>query len=98
MNNKKKYLRFCCRGEWYKVDDNGDMTQHGNNDFSGQWEFKGVSMHHWKNGIDFDFKDGWNNPSCLIGGLVWDYDHGTIRQWGGSYNGKLPRITSAYIG
>lgn len=89
-------LHFQCRGQWFKVNSNGFMTQEGRQDFSGQWVFLGVSFHHWRTGLDVRFSDK-TLPKSLIGGLVWDRDHGTVRQWGGSCAGKLPRITSAYI-
>ena len=86
---------FKVRGEWFKVNDDGFITQETNDDFSGKWLFLGVSFHHWRNGLDVRFSQK-TLPENLIGGLVWDNDHGTIRQWGGSFLGRLPRITSAY--
>ena len=89
-------LHFRCRGEWFKVNNDGDMTQEGNDGFSGQWKFLGVSFHHWKRSLDVIFSRK-TLPDNLIGGLVWDIDYGTTRQWGGQYLSKLPRITSAYV-
>lgn len=89
-------LYFRCRGEYFKVDDEGNMTQIRNSCFSKQWKFLGVSFHHWRKGIDLPFKEAKENPSKLVGGLVWDLDHGTLRRWAGRYSGKLPRITQAY--
>ena len=77
------------KGEIQRID-----TTH---EISGDWLFLGVSFHHWSNHIDIDLKKAFDNPQLLIKGLVWDLDHGTIRQWSGSYNGKLPRITDAYL-
>ena len=88
-------LHFKCRGEWFKVNGDGFMTQENNEDFSGCWRFIGVSFHHWRNGLDVYYSSK-TLPENLIGGLVWDVDHGTTRQWGGRYAGKLPRIQSAY--
>ena len=89
-------LLFQCRGEWFKVNNDGFITPaNGRDEFSGGWEFLGVSFHHWRRGVDLLFSQD-IDPTKLIGGLVWDRDHGTTRQWGGQYNGKLPRITSAY--
>jgi len=94
-----KTLFFECRGEWYKVKENGDMLQVNNtyNRWDSAWKFLGVSFHHWRRGIDKTFKDAFKNPKSIIGGIIWDNDHNTVRQWGGSYCGTLPRITSAYI-
>ena len=91
-------LKFCCRGEWYKVKPNGDLLQVANtyNEWGETWKFLGVSFHHWRQGIDLSVTEAFQEPKKLIGGLVWDRDHGTSRQWGGQYNGKLPRITQAY--
>jgi len=88
-------LYFRCRGEYFKVDEDGNMTK-SYSDFSGQWKFLGVSFHHWRNGIDIRYSKE-IQPENLIGGLVWDLDHGTTRQWGGRYMGKLPRITQAWV-
>jgi len=89
-------LYFKCRGEYFKVNEDGYMTQKKNSDFSGQWKFLGVSFHHWRNGIDIRYSEK-TLPENLIGGLVWDLDHGTTRMWGGRYMGKLPRITQAWV-
>lgn len=91
-----KVLHFTIRNDTYKVRENGDITQN-HNDWSGNWKFLGVSYHHWRNGVDFTVKEAFLNPRKLIGGLVWDIDYGTTRQWGGQYCGKLPRVTNAYI-
>lgn len=91
-----KFLFFECRGERYCVHENGNLTKVGHH-VSNQWKFLGVSFHHWKQTIEVTCEQAFNDPKTIIGGLVWDKDHGTIRQWGGKYNGKLPRITSARI-
>uniref|UniRef100_A0A6M3LQN3 Uncharacterized protein n=1 Tax=viral metagenome TaxID=1070528 RepID=A0A6M3LQN3_9ZZZZ len=88
-------LKFKCCGEWFKVDESGNMTQEKNNGFSGNWKFLGISFHHWRNGIDVHYHAK-ILPENIIGGMVWDLDCGTTRQWRGCYNGKLPRITGAY--
>lgn len=93
--NTPNHLYFEWMGKWYKVDKNGYLTHVKNDDFSGHWVFLGVSFHHWRQGIDVRFSQT-TLPENLIGGLVWDIDHGTIRQWRGRYNGRLPRITQAY--
>jgi hypothetical protein len=80
-----KTLHFLCRGQWYKVTEKGYII------------IMGVSKHHWRQGIDIGLKEAFKTPESLIDGLVWDIDHGTVRQWGGSFNGKLPRIVRAYV-
>ena len=94
-----KTLIFECRGELYKIKKNGDMLQVNNtyNEWDSNWQFLGVSFHNWRRGIDKTVKEAFNNPASIMGGLVWDIDHNTIRQWGGNYYGKLPRITRAHI-
>jgi hypothetical protein len=90
-------LHFKCRGEWFLVNEEGNMTQERHPTFSEGWKFLGVSFHHWKNSIDLHFEEAKTNPTKLIGGLVWDFDHGSIRRWGGQYFGRLPRITAVYV-
>lgn len=90
---KMKTLNFECRGQWYKVNGLGHMTQANNQEFSGQWRFLGVSKQSNRVTVPFSV----NTPAEeFIEGLVWDIDHGTTRQWGGKFNGKLPRVTMAY--
>ena len=88
-------LNFTCRGERYKVREDGAMGYAKNTGFSEQWRFIGISRHHWRKGLDVPFSP--NTPAEeFVGGLVWDIDHGTVRQWGGRYGGRLPRITKAH--
>ena len=96
----EKRLYFKCRGEWFVVKQNGDMSQENranNNDFSGEWQLLGVSTHHWQNHIHYQLSELFDNPGNMIYGLVWDLDHGTVRKWAGQYYNKLPRVTMAYI-
>lgn len=103
---KKKYLAFTCRGETFIVDENGFIIQEARfqqalknrsaPDFSGNWMLLGVSFHHWTSHIEIEFKRIWEKPELMIGGRVWDVDHGTIRIWSGQYCGKLPRVTRAH--
>ena len=94
-----RILHFQCRGQWYKVTEEGHIIRTDIPDFkpSGQWLFLGTSNHHWRMGVDVNLETAFNEPEKLVGGLVWDLDHGTTRTWGGSYNGKLPRVTAAYV-
>ena len=91
-----RVLNFVCRGERYEVNEIGQLRRTDMKmEFSDGWQFLGGSFHHWRNGIDRRFKDT-QNATEYEGCLVWDRDHGTTRQWGGRYNGGLPRITSAW--
>jgi len=92
-----RQLHFCCRGEWYRVNTLGHITQIRNKTFTENWIFLGVSKHHWRNGIDVYFSPDVDAKE-LIGGYVWDLDHGTTRTWGGGFGGKLPTVTQAYWG
>jgi len=93
-----KVLNFECRGKLFKVNEKGELIHTDMPmKFHDSWQFLGVSYHHWRRGIDTDLKEAFNNPYSLIGGIVWDRDHGTVRQWGGSYNGRLPRVTNAFL-
>ncbi len=88
-------LYFECRGEWYQVNKKGFIKSNQLSSFSSSWKFSGVSFHHWRNSLDIKYGPE-INPQSIVGGIVWDIDHGTTRQWGGCYNGKVPRITAAY--
>ena len=95
-------LKLLIRGEWQVIDENQNFVRSGKKnidpDNGHQWQFLGVSFHHWREGIDKSFKEIWDDPECAVGGLLWDIDHGTTRKWGGSYCGRLPRITKAEKG
>lgn len=92
-----KTLHFTHRGERYKVNEKGFMTHENNDDFSEEWIFLGVTKHHWSNHITVTREQAFVDPSLIVGGLVFDMDHGTKREWGGRYCGRLPRITDAYL-
>ena len=92
-----KYLQFYFRGQTYKVNETGCINANGINKFSDSWIFLGGSKHHWTNYPHVSLKDCFINPDLLNGCLGWDKDHGTIRQWSGTYNGKMPRITGTTI-
>ena len=91
-------LHFQARGEWYKVKENGDMIQHGNrnNKWDSSWRLEGIAK-YWNGGLAFNTEDLFLDPDLMIGGYVFDVDHGTHRMWAGSYCGHLPRVTAAYI-
>ena len=94
-----KTLNLCIRDEYYKINKQGEIFGGPNNiaEPSGNWKFLGISTHHWHNRIIHRFADIWENPELAINGYLWDIDHGTVRQWGGSYFGSLPRIISCYF-
>lgn len=97
-----KMLHFVCRGDEFVVDKKRRMMQakrfRDGEEFSGGWIFLGVSKHHWRRGIDVDCKEGFEKPESLVGGYVWDRDYGIVRVWAGQYEGKIPKITKAWVG
>lgn len=92
-----KTLIFTFRGETYKVNEEGHINANGIGKFSDTWLFLGGTKHHWSNCITVSLKTAFINPELLNGCLGFDKDHGTTRQWGGQYAGKLPRIRNAYV-
>lgn len=92
-----KTLNFKFRGEYYQIDEQGRINANGLNKFSDNWIFLGGTKHHWSNRITVTRDAAFNNPELLNGCLGFDKDHGTTRQWGGCYMGKLPRITNCYV-
>ena len=102
-----KVLHIKIRGECYEVNLDGpgrcgdvmkrnDITFDEESRKDHQWQFIGVSYHHWRQGVDYHITPE-VEPERLIKGLLWDVDHGTIRQWGGRYLTGLPRVESAWI-
>jgi hypothetical protein len=101
--DKMKYLRFKHGGKIYVVsmdkDTMGHVTQYGEHIFSlphPSWVVTGFTKHHMRNYIEIKLADV-KNAEDVVGMLVWDVDHGTTRQWGGAYNGKVPRVEWAVI-
>lgn len=97
-----KTLHIYIRGEHYYIDEHGCIYGGTNSVTPGcesghEWRFLGVSTHHWNNHIIYSFEDICKDPTLARGGYFWDVDHGTVRTWGGSYCGKVPRITSAWV-
>ena len=92
-----KILNFRFRGEYYQVNEKGEIKANGLKDFSKAWIFRGGLSHHWRNSVDVTLKDAFLNPKRLNNCLGADIDHGTYRVWGGSYLGNLPRISNAYV-
>jgi hypothetical protein len=95
--SKSKILAFLFRGKEYRVDEKGRINTNGLGYYSGDWLFVGGTRHHWSNRATVSLSDAFKNPKALNGCLGFDRDHGTFRQWGGSYCGHLPRITGAHI-
>jgi len=92
-----KILHFTFRGNPYKVDEQGRINANGIGMHSDTWIFLGGTKHHWSRSITVTLSQAFENPSLLNGCLGFDKDHGTTRQWGGAYNGSLPRISGAYV-
>ena len=91
-----KALHFTFRGDHYQVNEKGEIKANGLTDYAADWLFLGGTKHHWSNRIQVKTYQAFENPALLNGCLGWDMDHGTFRQWGGRYCGKLPRIQNAY--
>lgn len=92
-----KTLNFTFRGKKYQVDENKRIKANGLDYFSDNWLFLGGSSHHWHNHITVTTEEAFKNPKLLTNCIGWDKDHGTLRTWGGAYNGKLPRIRDPYV-
>jgi len=90
-------LRFNFRGIVYRVNEQGCIATPATEGFSETWVFLGGSRHHWSRSIDVPLEQAFDVPARLNGCLGWDKDHSTVRHWGGSFNGRLPRITGAHI-
>lgn len=93
-----RIFNFTCRGETFQVNPKGHIRRSGTK-WCTNWCFLGISKHHWSRRYDVRYDTEMPNEDAkkLVGGIVWDCDHGSVRTWGGRYLGKLPRITSAYF-
>jgi len=92
-----KVLAFNFRGQKYLVDLQGRINANDIGYFSEAWIFLGGSSHHWHTSIKVTRDAAFENPKLLNGCLGWDRDHGTIRRWGGLWNGRIPRMSNAHI-
>jgi len=92
-----RVLNFTFRGESYRVNKKGYINTDAFHGFSDTWIFGGGIKHHWGTKVSVTLADAFENPERLNGCLGSDIDHGTMRIWGGRYNGKLPRIENCYV-
>lgn len=98
-----KILHIQHMGQWYQISlarrTLGQVIQRHDFRFlmpHKQWVILGFSTHHWHSRITIPLTPD-IDARILKGCIVWDNDHGTVRTWGGSYFGKLPRVQAAYI-
>jgi hypothetical protein len=92
-----RYLHFMARGEYFVINRKGEVKSKGSGEFSPTWLILGFSTHHWRQGWDIPVSEAFKKPASIVKTIVWDKDHGTVRTWGGSYYGKLPRVTAAWV-
>ncbi len=90
-------LNFTFRAQYYKVNERGHIKANGLKHYSKDWIFLGGSSHHKHNRITVSLKESFKNPSKLNKCYGWDRDHGTTRQWRGSWYYKIPRIHNVYV-
>ena len=93
---KHRYL-LSGRGETFVVNERGEITQFIGwekiHTFSHQWRIYAVTQ-RWNERINMlwsDIKHQLDKGKTVVG-YLYDYDHGTIRFWGGQFDGKLPKI------
>ena len=74
------------RGEYYDIDGYGRIR--GSKD----WRVYGVAK-RWNGKPELwkDIKKQLDKGEAVVG-YFYDIDHGTVRMWGGSYAGKLPKV------
>lgn len=100
-----KTLKFTHAGTRYEISMEkgtlGHVMRYGTNTFSlphDSWRVIGFSTHHWGNRPTITLGMVLNDPTLLDDiKYVWDVDHGTTKEWGGSYHGKLPYVESATL-
>lgn len=100
----KKALAFTHMGTRYAVSldkkNKGNVIKYGENNFEPSdknWRIIGFSKHHWSRSPTISIEEAEKNPQSIEGSMVWDIDHGTTREWGGQYAGKLPRVRNPYV-
>jgi hypothetical protein len=77
----------------------GHVVRHGENEIfplpHPSWKIVGFSRHHWAR----SYKPLTESTKAedAEGSLVWDFDHGTLRRWGGRCDGKIPRARRAAV-
>jgi hypothetical protein len=89
-------LCFTFRGQDYRVNEVGEIKANGLGNYSQDWIFLGGAYHECQH-ITVTRKEAFQNPYLLEGCFGFDIDHGTIREWGGMYDGEPPRIHGVYV-
>lgn len=87
MKGRNFKYEMMIRGGTYGIDGYGRIEGHKH------WKVYGVAL-RW-NGQPILWKDLKKqlDKGRVITGYLYDIDCGTIRFWGGSYFGKLPKVT-----
>jgi len=85
---KKRHFKYemRIRGAIYKIDGFGRIGG------SKSWKVYGVSSRWNSRPILWKELKKQLDRGKTIEGYLYDVDHGTIRFWGGSYFGKLPKV------
>ncbi len=92
MPKKKNRYEMFARGSWYRITPKGYIGI-GDVKPTNTWKVYGISKHHMKRSPDYKWDEikKMLDSGKSIEGYFWDVDHGTVRLWGGSWAGKIPK-------
>jgi len=88
---KRKEYRLHGRDKTYRINGKGEFFVMGR--FSPTWKIYGVAS-RWNGHPSLwpTIKKQLDKGKTIVG-YLYDMDHGTRRFWGGSWHGKLPKVT-----
>lgn len=78
------------RDTWYRINSKGEFFVDG--EASNTWKIFGVAQRWNGRPVPWKLIKAKLDKGQTVEGYLYDIDHGARRFWGGSWNGKLPKI------
>jgi len=78
------------RGQTYNISNKGEFEV--NSKYSSTWRIYGIASRWNGRPVLWSTIKSQADKGKTIIGYLHDIDHGTRRMWGGSWNGKLPKV------
>lgn len=83
--------KLLIRGEAYLINTKGEITSQRTKTPSGEWLVYGVAKRWNSHPIKWTIIKKQLDEGKTVEGYFYDVDHGTVRMWSGSYQGKIPK-------
>ena len=85
-----KEYQLAGRGNYWRINSKGEFSVSGR--FSPSWRILGIAARWNGQPTPWATVKSQADKGKVVIGYMHDLDHGTHRFWGGSWNGKLPKV------